>query len=73
MASRILRLLEAPRRRVAILRRVVWPYRLIGGLFQAAPWLGDFALRTMARHLKRTTPDVAGMSGRTPHDARPTR
>lgn len=44
VARRVVRLVEHPRRRLSVLRRVVWPWRLLGGLFQVAPWLGDAAV-----------------------------
>ncbi len=53
VAWRIVRLLEHPRRRLSVLRRVVWPFRLVGGLFQVWPALGDLALSAMAEHFDR--------------------
>lgn len=44
VARRIARLIDRPRRRVSVLRRVVWPLRLAGALFRAWPALGDLAL-----------------------------
>jgi short-subunit dehydrogenase len=44
VARRIARLVDRPRRRVSVLRRVVWPLRLAGALFRAWPALGDVAL-----------------------------
>jgi short-subunit dehydrogenase len=64
VARRIVRLIERPRRRLSVLRRVVWPYRWIGGLFQVWPALGDLALSTMVRHFDRagdlSRPQVIG-------------
>ena len=37
---RIATLVERPRRRLSMLRRVVWPYRMIGGLFRVWPGAG---------------------------------
>lgn len=53
VAYRIARLIERPRRRLSVLRRVVWPFRLMGGLFQLCPPLGDLALSSMTRHFDR--------------------
>ena len=47
-ARRVVRLLDRPRRRLSFLRRTVWPYRMLGGLVQVAPWLGDWSLAAMA-------------------------
>jgi short-subunit dehydrogenase len=53
VARRIVRLIERPRRRLSVLRRVVWPFRLLGGLFQVCPALGDLALSAMTQHFER--------------------
>jgi uncharacterized protein len=53
-ARRIVRLIDRPRRRISVLRRVVWPHRLVGALFQVSPWLGDLAIKYMTLHLERT-------------------
>jgi uncharacterized protein len=53
-ARRIARLFTSPRRRISVGRRVVWPHRVAGAIFQLAPWLGDLALGEMVRHLERT-------------------
>jgi hypothetical protein len=44
VARRIARLIDRPRRRLSVLRRVVWPMRLMGSLFRAVPALGDAAI-----------------------------
>lgn len=49
VARRIARLIEHPRRRISVLRRVVWPLRLAGGLFRLVPPLGDLALAAASR------------------------
>lgn len=49
VARRIVRLINHPRRRLSVPRRVVWPFRLIGGVFQVSPWLGDVILSSIAR------------------------
>ena len=53
VARRIVRLIEHPRRRLSVLRRVVWPFRLVGGLFQVWPALGDLALSAITKHFDR--------------------
>jgi short-subunit dehydrogenase len=53
VARRIVRLIERPRRRLSVPRRVVWPFRLLGGLFQVCPPLGDLAISVMTQHLER--------------------
>ena len=50
VARRIVRLIERPRRRLSVLRRFVWPFRLLGGLFQVWPGLGDLAVSSIVRH-----------------------
>jgi len=46
-ARRIARLVVQPKRRLSVLRRAVWPFRLIGGCVQVAPWIGDAILCRM--------------------------
>jgi short-subunit dehydrogenase len=53
VAFRIAQLIERPRRRLSVLRRVVWPFRVLGVLFQICPPLGDLALSSMTRHFDR--------------------
>lgn len=53
VARRIVRLIERPRRRLSVLRRFVWPFRLLGLAFQICPPLGDLALSAMTRHFER--------------------
>jgi short-subunit dehydrogenase len=54
-ARRITRLLDHPKRRLSFLRRMVWPWRLVGGFFQIAPGLGDIALSGMVKRIERET------------------
>jgi hypothetical protein len=66
-ARRIVRLIERPRRRLSVPRRIVWPFRALGALFRICPPLGDLALSTMARHMERRgdlcrTPQTRGLS-----------
>ncbi len=51
VAERIVRLLDEPQRRLSVLKRVVWPFRMIGGLFKLWPWLGDVAIAPMPDRL----------------------
>jgi hypothetical protein len=53
VAARIVRLIDRPKRRLSVLRRVVWPFRFLGGLFQLCPPLGDLALSVMTQHFER--------------------
>ncbi len=41
VASRIVGLIDRPRRRLSVLRRLVWPMRVVGAFFQLIPALGD--------------------------------
>ncbi|MFM7318983.1 MAG: SDR family NAD(P)-dependent oxidoreductase, partial [bacterium] len=41
VAKDMLRLIDRPRGRISVLRRIVWPIRWMGALFQLVPWLGD--------------------------------
>lgn len=56
VARRIVRLIDRPKRRLSAWKRVVWPFRIVGGLFQVAPWLGDLALSEMSRRYDRPGP-----------------
>ena len=49
VAARIVRLIERPRRRLSVRRRFVWPWRLLGGVFQVLPWLGDAAVSSVVK------------------------
>ena len=42
VAGRIVGLIERPRRRLSVLRRLVWPFRAMGALARAFPALGDW-------------------------------
>jgi len=69
-ARRIVRLLDRPRRRISFLRRAVWPFRMIGGLVQVAPWLGDLVLAAL---VGRGADAAAHPVSEGPADARPAR
>ena len=72
VARRIVRLIRRPRRRLSVLKRVVWPFRMLGGLFQVWPALGDLALSTMTRHFDRKGDLARPVRARSLGDARPT-
>jgi hypothetical protein len=71
VVKRIARLIDQPRRRLSVLRRFVWPFRALGGVFQVWPWLGDLALSTMAHHFDKKG-DLCRLPARSLGDARPT-
>jgi short-subunit dehydrogenase len=50
VARRVVALIERPRRRLSVLRRVVWPWRLAGGLFALWPALGDLGVSSILRY-----------------------
>ncbi len=52
-ARRVARLLDHPRRRLALPRRVVWPFRLVGGILGLVPGLADLAISGMIRRTER--------------------
>lgn len=68
-ARRIVRLIERPRRRVSVLKRVVWPWRCLGGLFQVWPSLGDYVVSSVVRYYEGVDPRTTARSGRPRHAA----
>ena len=52
-ARQIAGLLERPRRRLRLPRRVVWPFRIFGALLEAVPALTDLAVSAMIRRVHR--------------------
>ena len=42
VASRVVGLIDRPRRRLSVRRRMVWPFRMLGALAWALPGLGDW-------------------------------
>jgi short-subunit dehydrogenase len=48
-ARRIARLLDHPRRRLSMLRRLVWPFRALGALARLCPPLGDRVVVRLTR------------------------
>jgi short-subunit dehydrogenase len=56
VARRVARLLDHPRRRVSVLRRLVWPFRALGALARMCPPLGDrVVVRLTRRPIAPTT------------------
>jgi short-subunit dehydrogenase len=52
-ARRIIRLVDRPKRRLSLLRRIVWPIRVVGALFHVFPAMGDLAISAMIRRVER--------------------
>ncbi len=63
-ALRIIDLLEHPRLRLRVPRRVVWPFRLFGAILETLPGLTDVAVAAMIRRVKRE--EIRGL----PHEWR---
>lgn len=59
VARRVVGLLDRPRRRVSMLRRVVWPFRLLGVLARLCPPLGDRVVVTLS-HRPLSSPATKG-------------
>jgi uncharacterized protein len=49
VARRVVHLFDHPRRRVSVLRRMVWPFRLLGAIIRICPPLGDRVVRLFQR------------------------
>jgi short-subunit dehydrogenase len=62
-ARRIARLIDRPRRRLSVLRRVVGPFRMIGVLFRLWPWLGDLAIAPMPNYLSSMAEPASSETG----------
>lgn len=56
VARRIVRLIERPKRRLSVLKRFAWPWRLLGALLQVWPSLGDRAVSSVVRHYEAIDP-----------------
>lgn len=54
VARRIVGLIERPRRRLSVRRRLVWPFRAMGALARAFPALGDWFV-TRVFHVERAS------------------
>jgi short-subunit dehydrogenase len=60
VAKRVVRLIDHPQRRLSVLRRIVWPFRVIGQVFQAFPLLGDLAIGRMVSRMEAHDEGHAG-------------
>ncbi|MHB1558211.1 MAG: SDR family NAD(P)-dependent oxidoreductase [Isosphaeraceae bacterium] len=49
VSRRVVGLLDRPRRRISMLRRLVWPFRLLGIIARLCPPLGDRVVATLSR------------------------
>jgi short-subunit dehydrogenase len=49
LARQVIRLIEHPRGRLSVPLRFALPWKLIGGLFQFLPWLGDAVVSSIVR------------------------
>ena len=57
VARRVVGLLDRPRRRLSVLRRLVWPFRALGVFARLCPPLGDWVVVTLSRRpLSTSTP-----------------
>jgi short-subunit dehydrogenase len=56
VARRIVGLIERPRRRLSVLRRFVWPWRLLGYLLRLSPPLADRGVVSVARFFEKNGP-----------------
>ncbi len=72
VARRIARLIDRPRRRLRVRRRIVWPFRMLGGLFHLWPWLGDVALSSVVSHFDKAGDLNRRQRGGSLGDAQPT-
>jgi short-subunit dehydrogenase len=63
VARRTVRLLDRPRRRISVLRRMVWPFRLLGAALRACPPLGDRLVVAMQGPGYGTTPAASPPAG----------
>lgn len=57
VAARVVRLIEHPKRLIYPLRRVMLPWRMLGGLFKLWPWLGDVAVNASLRYFEHPAKD----------------
>jgi uncharacterized protein len=49
VARRVVRLVDHPRRRLSVRRRMVWPFRVIGAVCNCVPFLGDLLVVRLYR------------------------
>lgn len=61
-AKRIADLLVKPKRRLSVLKRAVWPYRILGGLFQILPGVADLILGRVMKRVDREAMENAEKS-----------
>lgn len=54
VARRVARLFDRPRRRLSLLKRLVWPFRLLGVIARLCPPLGDWVVVMLQREGPRT-------------------
>jgi short-subunit dehydrogenase len=59
-ARRIARLIDRPKRRISMLRRFVWPYRIVGAFFRLVPALGDLVISSAMGKPRKDEGSVAG-------------
>ncbi len=59
-AERIAALVDRPRRRLSFLRRMVWPWRVVGALLNTCPPLIDRAVSSMVVRIERERARSAG-------------
>lgn len=67
VAARVARLVDHPKRRVDVLRRMVWPWRALGALGRLVPPLGDALVNKVVREQDRriaSDPPSAGAGPR---------
>ena len=67
VARRIVGLIERPRRRLSVLKRIVWPWRLIGVCFQLWPALADLVVSAIVRIYDGPEARTVGPSPRKTH------
>lgn len=52
-ARRVVRLFDHPRRRLSLLKRLVWPFRVLGVMARLCPPLGDRLVVMLQREERR--------------------
>jgi short-subunit dehydrogenase len=56
VARRIVELIERPKRRLSVLKRFVWPWRLLGFVLRLSPPLADLGVVSVARFYEKNGP-----------------
>lgn len=59
VARRVVHLFDHPRRRLSVLRRMVWPFRLLGAVIRICPPLGDRVVRLFQRNARESSADTS--------------